>query len=78
MTPATLAARGGLAPAPPQPAPPSAISRGACYAPGRPGRPCGHCGAPQTGHGVRYAALAGAHEWTPEMRLGADRIGVTR
>ena len=29
-------------------------------------RPCGHCLHGQDGHGSRYAALVGWHEWVPE------------
>jgi len=27
--------------------------------------PCGICGHPASGHGTRYAALAGDHQWRP-------------
>lgn len=78
MTPATLAARGGLAPAPPPPPAPGSPRNGNPYAPARPGRPCGICGAPEDGHGVRYATLAGHHTWSHALRLANDYLGVGR
>lgn len=30
--------------------------------------PCAHCGHPHDGHGTRYAALPGRHEWAAAPR----------
>ncbi|MFI1580045.1 hypothetical protein [Embleya sp. NPDC020630] len=43
--------------------------------------PCVHCGHPRTGHGTRYAAIPGRHEWAgttppgPPADLRPDQTG---